>query len=50
MKATHTLYLLFYFPPFALPVSQLCDDSGSDDMIWDFCSYRTAYRSTRCSR
>ena len=23
MKATHTLYLLFYFPPLRCPVSQL---------------------------
>ena len=49
MKATHTLYLLF-ITLLCVAGFTACDDSGSDDMIWDFCSYRTAYRSTRCSR
>lgn len=49
MKATHTLYLLF-ITLLCVAGFTACDDSGSDDMIWGFCSYRTAYRSTRCSR
>ncbi len=49
MKATHTLYLLF-ISLLCVAGFTACDDSGSDDMIWDFAPSATAYRSTRCSR
>lgn len=35
MKATHTLYLLF-ISLLCVAGFTACDDSGSDDMIWDF--------------
>ena len=35
MKATHTLYLLF-ITLLCVAGFTACDDSGSDDMIWDF--------------
>ena len=34
MKATHTLYLLF-ISLLCVAGFTACDDSGSDDMIWD---------------
>ena len=35
MKATHTLYLLF-ISLLCVAGFTACDDSGSDDIIWDF--------------
>ena len=46
MKATHTS-IYYLFPSFALPVSSL-RWFGKWWYDMGFCSYRTAYRSTRC--